>query len=49
MLTVITENLYSRLYVVMWLNQIFLLPEGIDTPVVMFNFLRRGQRYVYMC
>lgn len=25
-------------------QRIFLLPEGIDTPVVMFNFLRRGQR-----
>uniref|UniRef100_A0A8C7LJV5 Bardet-Biedl syndrome 2 n=1 Tax=Oncorhynchus mykiss TaxID=8022 RepID=A0A8C7LJV5_ONCMY len=28
--------------VVMWLNQIILLPEGIDTPVETFNFLRHG-------
>lgn len=28
--------------VVMWLNQNFLLPEGVDSPDVTFNSLRGG-------
>lgn len=33
---------FVRLQVVMWLNQNFLLPEGVDTPDVTFTSLRAG-------
>lgn len=35
--------IFSRcMQVVMWLNQNFLLPEGVDSPEVTFNSLRGG-------
>lgn len=33
---------FVRPQVVMWLNQNFLLPEGVDTPDVTFMSLRAG-------
>lgn len=34
--------MFLYLQVVMWLNQNFLLPEGIDSPDVTFTALRGG-------